>query len=939
MVFSCGSFTLAAGVFYFISMQKELKFNGYSAQPSDYECQDGDLANVLNLIPKNGSLHPLPQPKEILTLKHSASNVVYAHKTQNYIHYIVWFSQNLNRLYYIDSDDVNTENPFFTDVNKSKFTSIIQVTSIGNTLLLLTDKGMFYFVWSSDDNTYVNLGKHIPELPISFGLQGEISLFTDNNKITLNEAIGNSYPIKINNETDKTNITNAALAAANIAIETCKNNGKFLCPFFVRYAYRLYDGSLIMHSAPIFMPCSYNYAAPFIECDRINSNEIWLRARAAVFELDYQVLQTNDIVKLKLWEDIVKSIDIFISSPIYKYNQGGEEIDTILDYKAEHTNKWRCICKRKKDGNLNYPKRYQIHNFYELAFLQSGNQGMYPVGQMGCLELPQFTDDEYFQNIKDCSTFYLLKSIPLSELSNEVTLIDIDENYLCSLVNKEVMSDDYDSHTTLFPMNAFVYNSRVNLCNINKSLFVGFDSNTSICRSDGYVTYKQQNMSLVPDLSEDICEKVNIFTYIKKDGTTKIMKTSESGTHASNAPLLYYYYPDTGAYKAVFEFTDSNDNVTYYSINLEKHDFLNGSFFWAGGKSIKEAGTLLTEAPVETEKNVINIDNKIYTSEINNPVFFPVTCINTIGSGRIIGMATATKAISEGQFGQFPLYAFSTDGIWALEVSQSTGAFSSKQPISRDVCINAKSITQIDGALLFASNRGIMLMSGSNVLCISDTINNDGNIYDFKIYPYHDEIEKLIGKNYFYPIALSIQEHDFTKDFLEDSQIIYAYNRQAIIVFNPKFRYAYYYSFVTKQWTKITSIIKSKIASYPEAYCQTLENKLIDYSFDGDVGNETQFLITRPIKLDPSLKDVNKTIDTIITRGKFKAGHVKTVLYGSRDLENGFVVYTSQDHYLRHFSGTPYKYYRILLICNLASGESIWGCTIDYTPKLTNQPR
>lgn len=928
-------------------MQKELKFNGYSAQPSDYECQDGDLANVLNLIPKNGSLHPLPQPKEILTLKHSASNVVYAHKTQNYIHYIVWFSQNLNRLYYIDSDDVNTENPFFTDVNKSQFTSIIQVTSIGNTLLLLTDKGMFYFLWSGDKRTYINLGQHIPELPISFGLQGEMIYGeeeTEYTKIDLQDkfyykASESVYPYTIGDR-DKNNVSEAVFAKINKFIaEKATKAGRFTCPFFVRYAYRLYDGqTLVMHSAPVFMPCSINKPAQFAECDiRANidtgqAEQLRIWSHGAVYDLDYKVVSSSLLKQLQHWSDIVKAVDIFISAPIYQYNMSGENVESILRY-VDELQSTKCISKRLKDGVIDLPKRYQEHSLLQMTIFQEP----YFLGFYGnsCIKLPQFSDEDYHDKIKKCSTFYLLKSIPIDELSTAITKIDINENYLESLVTREAMNDDYDSHTALFPKYAFTYNARLNLCDLSKELFSGFNSAAAFCRTDGYVYLDNGNVVT----TDDVCDIVKIYIYIKKDGTTKIMKTSESGTHASNAPLLYYYYPDTDAYKAVFEFTDSNGNVTYYSVNLEKHDFLNGSFFWADGKSIKEAGTLLTEAPEVTVNNIIDIGNKIYTSEINNPYSFPVTCINTIGSGQIIGLATATKAISEGQFGQFPLYAFSTDGIWALEVSQTTGAFSSKQPFSRDVCINAKSITQIDDAVLFASDRGIMLISGANVICISDVLDNENNLFDFKVYPHYDKIKEIIGKNYVLPIMLSIQEHDFIEDYLLKCQIIYAYNRQAIIVFNPKYTYAYYYSLMTKQWTKITSMIKSKITSYPQAYCQTMENKLIDYSFDGDVSNETQFLITRPIKLDSSLKDINKTIDTIITRGKFKTGHVMTVLYGSRDLENWFIVYTSKDHYLRHFSGTPYKYYRILLICNLASGESIWGCTIDYIPKLTNQPR
>ena len=119
------------------------------------------------------------------------------------------------------------------------------------------------------------------------------------------------------------------------------------------------------------------------------------------------------------------------------------------------------------------------------------------------------------------------------------------------------------------------------------------------------------------------------------------------------------------------------------------------------------------------EQRIIDLPNKIYTSEINNPFHFPVLGINTIGTGTILGISSAVKALSEGQFGQFPLYAFTSEGVWALEVS-NTGSYSARQPVTREVCINTNSITQIDNAVLFATNRGIMLISGSTAQCISE---------------------------------------------------------------------------------------------------------------------------------------------------------------------------------------------------------------------------
>ena len=43
-------------------MIKDIKYNGYTAQPSDYECSDGQLATSLNLISEDSQLKPLLQP-------------------------------------------------------------------------------------------------------------------------------------------------------------------------------------------------------------------------------------------------------------------------------------------------------------------------------------------------------------------------------------------------------------------------------------------------------------------------------------------------------------------------------------------------------------------------------------------------------------------------------------------------------------------------------------------------------------------------------------------------------------------------------------------------------------------------------------------------------------------------------------------------------------
>ena len=85
--------------------------------------------------------------------------------------------------------------------------------------------------------------------------------------------------------------------------------------------------------------------------------------------------------------------------------------------------------------------------------------------------------------------------------------------------------------------------------------------------------------------------------------------------------------------------------------------------------------------------------------------------------------------------------------------------------------------------------------------------------------------------------------------------------------------------------------------------------------------------------------DALKTIETIIQRGMFRSTHVQQVLYGSNDLFNWHPVWSSVDKIMRGFRGTPYKAFRLALVCKLDKNESIYGCTVVYNPRMTNQVR
>ena len=107
-------------------------------------------------------------------------------------------------------------------------------------------------------------------------------------------------------------------------------------------------------------------------------------------------------------------------------------------------------------------------------------------------------------------------------------------------------------------------------------------------------------------------------------------------------------------------------------------------------------------------------------------------------------------------------------------------------------------------------------------------------------------------------------------------------------------------------------------------------------SNDGKVGIATPIMVggwfvTRALKLGAG--EILKTVRTLIVRGSFERGAVRVMLWGSRDLRNWFAIAASADGVIRGISGTPYKYFRVGVKCDLGAEDYVTGCTIEFEPR------
>lgn len=305
-----------------------------------------------------------------------------------------------------------------------------------------------------------------------------------------------------------------------------------------------------------------------------------------------------------------------------------------------------------------------------------------------------------------------------------------------------------------------------------------------------------------------------------------------------------------------------------------------------------------------------------------------------MGNGEIKGISTSAKALSQGQFGQFPLYVFSSDGIYALEVA-SDGSFSATNPVSRDVCNNADSITQIDGAVVFTTDQGLKLIQGSEVVLLSGHM--DGHNIDES---------KFFGKGFFGQYStkecdlspfdnLVVQETRDFREILSTCKIAYDYSNRLLRIFPEGGGKWYVYSLDTREFACESSLgdVGSVVAGYPAPLVQ-IGSSL--YTFGDGASNDALrdgLLLTRPIDMgEPfSMKKLQDMKLHYTKHNKAKGTFVKMVVYVSNDGENWYV--------LPSLRKRSFKYYRVALITKMTDNDALSGMIMRYELERTNKIR
>lgn len=880
-----------------------ISFKGMSRNGSEREVEDGNLAILINGTVRGGTIIGVQSPSELDVSIPANGKLLFVHTTSD---------ETKNYIYSVGTSLYNGMTSI-TDLGST----INSVNVVGNTLIAFCDDGMHYFLWQ--DGTYNYIGQKPPDMNIQFGLR--IGTLTSD-EFTLN--IPSNYGSGTEFEDNWiSQITEQVTGYANKLIAKANEAGEFVFPFFIRYAYKLYDGTYIMHSAPVLMiPCSqinpvckiYSNSQRYYDstCNAI------LKAQVAL--LDYQIM--SNVSGLSNWKDIISSVDIFISSPLYSYNEGDK-----MKYDEAQTDFGFSVGLPLSGSSSSYKK----------------NAISYPATASGysyCkfIKLPHYTTDQINDKVTSCSLFYLIKEIKIGSLVNDLTVMDLNDTILETIVTQEQMSDDYESHDNIIPSFSYVYNQRLNISGLRKMLFDGFDPTFTNCHNDGK-TYSlaggsysgsREDRNITVTLTDNTNNSPTwaAFVFIKQNGKSYIVKATSS-INMTNCGF-FFYYPNDNAYQVIFSRYDGT-TTSYIKVNLTKHTLLNGSYYFDSfsGNGILDGTSVSGEnSPTPSENKIVEMLNKIYTSEVSNPFYFPIKGKNTVGSSEVLAIVSGTQPISQGQFGQFPLYAFTPEGIWALAVDDN-GYYSSKQMASRDVLLDKDSICQIDGGVAYLTNQGLMLLVGGESTNMSSVLTGNPVTMD-----YLSEIFKYTKNSSDY--ILPIPAVNFLT-YSSGAKIAYDYTNRRIVIYNPSYSYAYMYAINEKAWSLIESNYSYSVNNYPNCWVMTTGNKLLDLSSSNDYysGNVRIGLLTRSMGFNDG--DVLKAVQRLIMRGNIPQTD-KLLLYGSRDLINWVPVKSSTSFRLR-ILGRSYKYFRLAYSASITNSNYVDGASVEFEEKFNNKIR
>jgi hypothetical protein len=267
--------------------------------------------------------------------------------------------------------------------------------------------------------------------------------------------------------------------------------------------------------------------------------------------------------------------------------------------------------------------------------------------------------------------------------------------------------------------------------------------------------------------------------------------------------------------------------------------------------------------------------NRVQASEVDNPVTMPYKNSYQVGNSSVLGFAVNGEPVSEGQFGQYPVYVFTGEGIYMMDVGVDP-FISSVRQINGEICNSPKTIKNIGIGVLFTTDKGLMVINSLQVNTLSSDFEQEAH-NDYAVRR-NELYKKAIGLTGLGNPGRFVSTVPFI-NYLSGANIGYDYPNREIWVNNPAYLYSYVFSMDYKVWSKRDETFTTIVDDYPRYYAQQ-GKQCKNLSAKESVENMNIFLLSNPIKINPN---EFKQFRRIVARGEFPVERMGLYLFGSID--------------------------------------------------------
>lgn len=875
---------------------------GMTNVPSDLLSDDSELLESDGFIFKDGEMKPVQKPVKIGEI--AGQKILYVHKMADYENIIAYDEFTDGGTLYIYKKNKYDEASFmFTNIG-----AVYDVSSAGNTLVVATDSGLRYFLHKGEE--YKDLGVDMPEPNFNpwFNIKNEIlpkNTYEDiqpfledkgNVSYTLNEdgtiSVENGgndnyhlFELPPNGE-KYDNAQNIIKGCVSKATNIVKENNYFPHPFFIRFAWKLVDGRYTKISNPIICYPTARRNGNF--CTN-NASAFHPTAYRILFQPCYGELYFDALNNhIDEWKDIIKELVVFAS-------------DDVAPYKVDED--WKIV----RPESLNGQRRYDgvingkyLDVAYKFATDRWQNNNLNTlITNIQFVPTKYKTDDEIIDELIKKTQYYKLFSLKVGSFQmNGDTVkasVVMKDHTVENLTSQEQLAvDDYYGWTRKVCKKIYPYNNRINLIGVKRYPFRGFTifraGYTSPTNAYGFVKYYVHIVSQTMD------------TWVLSNA---LMIDKDYQPYND-----WYFYPDPNAKEMLIMVNKYQEGKTYYyNINLQMHPMLNGSYSFAA----------LPPTLLDIGKDVANkqiggfedLNSQIFTSVVNNPFVFEASGDNTVGTGKILGIIANTEAVSQGQFGQYPLMVFTDEGIYGLSVN-SEGLYSRAYPISREVCNEDSPLVPTDRLVFFASKKGLMAASGGSVACMSE------------------QMRGRVPRNF-----ATFGEGKFL-DFLKGCLIAYDYRDSILRIFSKGKSYQYIYNMVDKTFSMVNSGIEAQavVNDYPDNLIQDTNGNVYSLTVKPDINEDTESysgsFTTRPLKLGGSM--TLKSLRAVKHLFDSDEGTIGLEIYGSNDCKHWCK--------LPSVGGKPWKYFTFkYTLQNFKAADAFAGSIVEVQSRREDKMR